>query len=66
MHDARSMTFKVEVRPTESAAWLAAARVAANGGPTPEVRRTAGGWGLFVNTADEVTLARSILALFVR
>jgi hypothetical protein len=52
--------------PTDSAAWLAAARVAANGGPVDaEVRRVAGQWTLSVAPAD-VPVVRAILARFER
>ena len=57
--------------PTHASAWLASARVAANGGPVSEVRRVAGSgaypgqWALMVAPAD-VPAVRAILARFER
>lgn len=56
----------VAVFPTESAAWLASARIAANGGPDAIVHRTPGGYALVTLWDDEADKARAILTLFAR
>lgn len=66
---ARRQSRLVALFPTQSAAWLASARVAANGGPETEVHpvsRPPDGWALLTVWDGGADAARSILALFNR
>jgi hypothetical protein len=63
------MTYLVKTFGTESAAWLASARIAANGGPASEVRPLPlgfgqEGFGVYVQTSSDIHSAKAILDLF--